>query len=296
MTEHHNTRIISRTIERMAKASHLPGELVSLLGRTALCQAEANKGISLDLTGRDLAGSPLCPPESLPFDPEHVRALADRILDLVMDPDLAMPDPMIQAAQAVKSDLEAGTLDLDAVLVEILGRFSGEQDTPILSAWADKTPEVPAFLAFLATAAAAPSIAAGAQGLAEAASLSPDRIHTKGTCPVCGSLPFMLELRGKEGQRYAHCACCRHTYRIRRLACPCCDTDDAKALTYFTADKEPGYRVETCSHCNTYVKTIDFRELDREACAPLNDLESLPLDILADDEGYRRMAPSVWQI
>ena len=132
--------------------------------------------------------------------------------------------------------------------------------------------------------------------MAEAAGLDREQILSQGSCPVCGSLPYMLELRGKEGQRYAHCPCCRYTYRIRRLACACCNSDDAEALTYITAEGEPGYRVETCSRCNTYVKTIDFRDLDREAFAPLNDLESLPLDILASDEGFQRMAPSIWCI
>jgi len=296
MTGNHSTRIISRAIERMAAASHLPGDLVTLLGQTALRQAETGSEICLDLSGQDLSGAPICPPDRLPIDPKHLRDLADRILDLVLDPGLGMPAPMADAARTVRAALETGELGLEAALAEVLGRFTGQQDSPVLSAWAAKMPDVPAFLAFLTMAAAAPSLEAGAQGLADAAGLAPDRIRSQGACPICGSLPFMLELRGKEGQRYAHCACCRHTYRIRRLACACCDSDDAEALTYFTAEGEPGYRVETCSHCNTYVKTIDFRNLDREAFAPLNDLESLSLDILAGDQEYQRMAPSVWQI
>jgi FdhE protein len=301
MTEQHKTRIISKTIERMAASSHLPGDLVTLLGQTALLQAEADIGLALDLTGFDFSSpdslaSPLCPADQLPLDPTHFKALADRILDLVLTPDPGMPEAMIEAAKAVIADIEAGTLDLETPLAEVLGRFAGNPDTPVLTAWEDRFPQTPAFLSFLVAAAAAPCLEAGAAGLAEAAGLVPDRINAKGACPVCGSPPFMLELRGKEGQRFGHCACCRHTYRIRRIACPCCDSDDVDAQTYFTADQEPGFRVETCSKCKTYIKTIDFRNLDREAFAPLNDLESLPLDILAEQEGYARTAPSVWQI
>ncbi len=293
--ENSRSRIITTTIERMRALPHLPGELVSLLGRTAQLQAESGTGQTLDLSGLDLSGSPLCPPDRLPLDRGHFLSLADRILDLVLDPCLELPDPMTAAAQVVKGALDKGELDLETALHEVLNRFAGGQQ-PLLDAWAEKTPGAPSFLAFLAAAAAAPSLASGAAALAEAAGLDRDQIHPRGSCPICGSLPYLLELQGKEGQRMAHCSLCRHTYRIRRLACAGCDTDQGARLRYFTAEGEPGFRVETCDHCRTYVKTIDFRQLDREAFAPLNDLESLALDILAGNQGFERMAPSVWCI
>jgi FdhE protein len=80
------------------------------------------------------------------------------------------------------------------------------------------------------------------------------------------------------------------------MACPSCGTQDPDKLKYFTTDGETGFRVETCDTCRTYVKTIDFRALDRQVFAPLNDLESLALDLLAQDHKYVRLAPSVWRI
>ncbi len=271
-------RIISKTMERMAKNDHLPQALVSLLGETARCQVEANESLALDLSGIDTTRSPICLPTEFPLDRAHFSALAEKIIDLILTSSDNMPSPMSDAGQAFKSALAADALDLDAALREVQARFTGQAAAePVLAAWSEKTPDAPSAMAFLVAAAAAPALEAGAVALAEAAGHDPEKIHPTGNCPICGSLPYILELRGKEGQRFAHCAYCRHTYRIR-------------------AEGEPGYRVDTCEACKTYIKTMDFRDLDREVFAPLNDLESLALDILAKNEGFHRMAPSVWCI
>lgn len=281
----------------MAKNDHLPQALVSLLGETARCQVEANESLALDLSGIDTTRSPICLPTEFPLDRAHFSALAEKIIDLILTSSDNMPSPMSDAGQAFKSALAADALDLDAALREVQARFTGQAAAePVLAAWSEKTPDAPSAMAFLVAAAAAPALEAGAVALAEAAGHDPEKIHPTGNCPICGSLPYILELRGKEGQRFAHCAYCRHTYRIRRIACACCNTNTADQLKYFTAEGEPGYRVDTCEACKTYIKTMDFRDLDREVFAPLNDLESLALDILAKNEGFHRMAPSVWCI
>ncbi len=290
-------RIISKTMERMAGNDHLPQDLVSLLGQTAKCQAEATDSLTLDLSGIDMSRSPLCLPTEFPLDRDHFSALAEKLIDLILTSSKNKSAPMFDAGQVFKSALLSDSLPLEAALRELQARFTGHiAAEPVLSAWAKKTPKAPSAMAFLAVAAAAPALEAAALALAAAAGHNPDKIHATGDCPVCGSLPYILELREKEGQRFAHCAHCRHTYRIRRIACACCNTDTADQLKYFTVDGEPGYRVDTCEACKTYIKTMDFRKLDREVFAPLNDLESMALDILAENEGYHRMASSVWCI
>jgi FdhE protein len=229
--------------------------------------------------------------------------MAEKVLDLILDQPGEMPPAMLAAAEKFKTGLEAGALNLEGALDEILGDPQDlppdtlpKEATPILTAWADQTPGAPAALAFLVLAAAAPGLKACGAAIAQAGGLDPEPIGSHGACPVCGSLPYILELRGKEGARYAHCSLCRHDYRISRMACPACGTQDPDKLKYFTTDGETGFRVETCDTCRTYVKTIDFRALDRQVFAPLNDLESLALDLLAQDQKYVRLAPSVWRI
>ena len=47
--------------------------------------------------------------------------------------------------------------------------------------------------------------------------------------------------------------------------------------------------------CKSYIKIADFREFfGRESIPALDDLESLPLDIAAQNEDFHRVAPSEW--
>ena len=76
---------------------------------------------------------------------------------------------------------------------------------------------------------------------------------------------------------------------------PFCLEEDAKKLDYFTAENEPGYQVHVCRSCKSYIKITDFREFfGRESIPALDDLESLPLDIAAQNEDFHRVAPSEW--
>jgi Protein involved in formate dehydrogenase formation. len=43
-----------------------------------------------------------------------------------------------------------------------------------------------------------------------------------------------------------------------------------------------------------YVKTLDFRELDSEPMPALDDMATLALDMLAQEEGYKRPTLSAW--
>ena len=57
------------------------------------------------------------------------------------------------------------------------------------------------------------------------------------------------------------------------------------------SDDEPGFRVVTCDECQTYVKVLEYPVL-KEMGFDLADLASLPLDIIAQEKGYVRLAPN----
>lgn len=291
------TRIILNTLARLDSRVHLPADLSALLGKTALLQAENAGGLQLDLSGIPLSQRPICSPLNFPVDMNNFNTLTARIMETILDAKDNMPASVVDAVVQFQGAVEKNEIAFEQAFNEVRIRFAGgDFSGPVLQKWENQTPDAPSALSFLVMAAAAPSLQAAGFALAEAKGIDPEQIHTSGTCPVCGCPPYMLELQGKEGQRFAHCSFCRLTYRIRRVACACCNIDTADQLTGFTAEGEPGFRVETCAQCNTYIKTIDFRELDREAFAPLNDLESLPLDMLAANHGFKRMALSAWCI
>ncbi len=300
-TTEQKQKILSATLDRLKEKAHLPQDLVYLLGETAKLQIEAGKGISMepphmdmgDMKDRVAKGGSCLAAGDLPLDMEQVTVFFSEITALIKSRTESMPAGLINAAEQVEAAVESGELDLGAAVRECLGGEGG-----LIADWAERTPDAPASLRFLVLASVAPSlgVAAGRLSALLTDGESEGGVRPTGTCPVCGSLPHILELREKEGVRFAACSVCRHEYRIRRLACPVCDTTDADKMKYFTAKGEPGFRVETCDACKTYVKTIDFRELDRVSFPALNDLESLALDLLAADQGYARPAPSVWGI
>ena len=109
-------------------------------------------------------------------------------------------------------------------------------------------------------------------------------------CPICGSPPVMARLRG-EGERFLVCSLCSFEWRFQRLMCPVCGNDDSKMLRYFYAEKEgSGNRVDVCEQCKSYIKTVDTRGSIEEFIPLIEDMGSLYLDLMAQEEGYRRSA------
>ncbi len=113
-------------------------------------------------------------------------------------------------------------------------------------------------------------------------------IWWRGYCPICGSMPFIAELRA-EGERFLVCSWCGFEWRFMRLKCPFCENDDHKMLRYFyTQSGGTANRVDVCEKCKRYIKTVDAREMGGEVIPIVEDMGTLYLDVLAQKEGYMR--------
>ena len=108
----------------------------------------------------------------------------------------------------------------------------------------------------------------------------------KGYCPICGSPPFFSALRGEEGERIFFCSYCSHEWKGRRLSCPFCENTDPQSLRYLYIEKESEYRIDLCEKCKKYIKTVDTRKLGGPIFPELEDISTLHLDILAEEEGF----------
>ena len=102
-----------------------------------------------------------------------------------------------------------------------------------------------------------------------------------GHCPVCGSAPKLADLSGEGGQRRLHCSLCETAWPYVRLQCPFCENDNREDLNYLRAESEVGLRVDLCSRCGHYLKTIDLRELAGPIIVPLDDMATWHLDLIA---------------
>jgi len=119
----------------------------------------------------------------------------------------------------------------------------------------------------------------------------------RGYCPVCGSQPMIAELRKDAGERFLLCSSCGFQWRFKRLACPFCGNEDHKKLRHFHIEKEgKGYRVDVCEECKKYIKTIDIRELREEVVPIVEDMGTLHLDIIAQNEGYKRGVANILEM
>ena len=111
---------------------------------------------------------------------------------------------------------------------------------------------------------------------------------SEGYCPICGREPKIGEIKGKDedGRRYLFCNQCGFEWHFKRIVCPFCGNDEQQELAFFTIDGDERYRVDVCNVCKRYIKMVDFRESKEEANLDVEDIATLHLDVLANEEGY----------
>jgi len=283
--------LAARKFAALRKKSHIPVQLVDLVeqvlaiqnkarGQAVVPGVVAGPGSGLASVDQVMQGAPLLARDRFIYDAAQARELFRNLGDLLS----GMGGPMAQAAGIVREEGE--TLMRDA-----FGAFISN-DSAVFVEFAKRTPQAPRTLSFLAQSSLTPSIMALAEAVSK--TLPADRTWEQGTCPICGSLAFHSAFKGKEGVRHHSCSFCRAAYRTVRLQCPYCEEREAGKLPYFTADEEPGYRVDACMSCQGYIKTTDFRDFDRASLPALDDLESMALDILAVQRGFTRPTASAW--
>ena len=108
---------------------------------------------------------------------------------------------------------------------------------------------------------------------------------SEGYCPICGKEPKIGQIRGEEG-RFLFCNQCGFEWHFLRIKCPFCSNEEQQSLAYFTVEGDEQYRVDVCNECKRYIKIVDFRESKREPNLDVEDIATLHLDILANEEGY----------
>ena len=117
----------------------------------------------------------------------------------------------------------------------------------------------------------------------------------RGYCPMCGSLPAMAQLIGRESvrQRFLFCGRCGTRCRYQRTECPFCESQDHRRLAVLTIEGEAGLRIDHCELCGGYLKTYDGEGSEEVLLA---DWTSIHLDFIAHDRGLRRMAASLYEL
>ena len=133
-----------------------------------------------------------------------------------------------------------------------------------------------------------------ATSLAQADSDQPTA-WTQNFCFACGGPPQVAVIRDLPdalGRRSLTCSMCATEWRFRRLTCPNCGETDADKLPVHTAESIAHVRVDACTTCSRYIKTVDLRK-NGTAVPLVDELAAVELDIWAQEQGLTKLRTNV---
>ena len=292
-------KILADKIESMRGGGWMPDELLELIARISRIQlkacaamAAASFALPEDKVAPETShrqGAPLLSPEHMPLPGRRGARVFRQILDMLRlrGGGLGASAEEIHRALVRKAGAK-GSLRPAQAFAALL-----RNDAAFFGRWAELLPGAPALPRFLALSSLTPCFTRLHAALADR--LRVEEIWPHGHCPLCGHPPLIGKLTGNEGFRYHSCSLCRLEYPAPRLGCPFCREHDSDKLSVFTTDSQPGYAAYVCRACKSYIKLADFRECAGRVSLPvLDDLESLPLDMLAQQQGLARHTFSAW--
>src|SRR5204863_6976127 len=110
----------------------------------------------------------------------------------------------------------------------------------------------------------------------------------RGYCPACGSWPAVAEV--VSGHRTLRCSFCSSAWELTTYACIYCEERGEAFVTAAPNEERKDRRVEVCSSCNGYLKTVDVPGLSPFPLLSISDIETTDLDVAAMEHGYARPA------
>ena len=107
-----------------------------------------------------------------------------------------------------------------------------------------------------------------------------------GYCAACGSWPALAEIH--ESHRVLRCSFCARPWELKTFSCVYCGTGGERFVIFAGSPDRPDRRIEICGGCGGYLKTVDVPELSPFPLLAIADLETMDLDMMAMEKGYRR--------
>ncbi len=227
-------------------------------------------------------------------DPAHVRQKLAGGLPLVdlsqKNLDLSEPKAyfieLMKIAEKINLDesreivqaIEDGELFFEDLVRETFESFNAEYDQ-------ESEEEEPVFdlLGFFIEESLRPALELVAERYAETIRQSN---WSEGYCPVCSREPKIGKLKDDEGRRFLFCSQCATEWSFNRIKCPFCGNEEQSKLSYFTVEDDERHRVEVCDQCKRYIKTFDLSNTQEEPNLDIEDIATIHLDMLANEEGY----------
>jgi FdhE protein len=267
-------------------------EIVTFCEKVLQAQREVQAEISVPPVRLDRAhlavkiseGFPLLSREDFFVDRERSAKLLERLCRIGLGENPVLADGSKHLLEA----MDSGGVNLEGLFAAVVS-----DDEAGLEALAGELKIPRAVLKALAKLSVQPSLSASAAAATREVSLEGwNRPH----CGVCGGLPAMAALVGEEGRRYGLCSFCGTLYRLPRVGCPFCGTENPDDLRYFYGEDEDLYRVQVCDRCSGYLKVLDTRKGGLVEALAVEDILTAHLDLIAEEQGYERKVPRLWGI
>jgi FdhE protein len=236
------------------------------------------------------------------------------VLDEASDPSWAVIEPATAEREAGAPLLHGADVRLDAgragglvrALAERIGvltaseldpipliRAAIERNDGVIAPAAERVGTSHDSLTVLAQLAAIPLLHAAARSLDRDVPVTWQR----GYCPVCGTWPSLVEMRGIQRERRLRCGCCAADWALPVLHCPFCGELDHHLLgSLIPEGDEKQRRIETCESCRGYLKVVMTLGALPPLTLALQDLATVPLDFVAQERGYERPSSAGWPV
>jgi FdhE protein len=115
------------------------------------------------------------------------------------------------------------------------------------------------------------------------------RFWPHGYCPICAAWPILAERRGLDRSRRLRCGRCAAEWEVQWLCCIYCgEREHGQLGSLVPDDGAETLKVETCSSCRGYLKSVATLQGIPPFELLLQDLETVELDLVAVDRGYGR--------
>ena len=191
------------------------------------------------------------------------------------------------AAMHIRQAIESGSIEPGSLLIASLGR-----DQAAMRTGAVHRGLAPDLVWLVAELAVSPFVHAlqhmvfahGGTGALQSAL----EAWNRGYCPACGSWPAVAEVVG--GHRTLRCSFCSSAWELTTYACIYCEERGEAFVTAAPNEERKDRRVEVCSSCNGYLKTVDVPGLSPFPLLSISDIETTDLDVAAMEHGYARPA------
>ena len=278
---------IKRAAAALKKARPVYGEILDFYEALCLAQEVSKENIVLEpieipediLAIKRKEAFPLISSKAFAIDMDAAETLLKSLCGLAGRSN----ESLARGGKRLLEIIKQGVLKPSALFLKILDDDGAFWDK------AEKKAHIPApVLAFMAYSSVRPSLSVRAEQLA--IYLDSTVKWEKGYCPICGNGPALAVVR-EEGQRFLLCGFCGHEWAARRIFCPFCENNDQKRLHYFYSSEEKEYRVHACKRCHKYIKTVDVRQLTRPVYPFLEQVSTLHLDMLAEEQGLKSGLP-----